>query len=65
MLEKSQFRNSQHAQEKMETMQSGMTDLQLQMDGIEAKLETMKKAKDTEIDMIEEVKKLLTQQTLQ
>ena len=35
------------------------------MDGIEAKLEVIKKVKDAEIDMIESIKKMLDQLVLQ
>ena len=65
MLEKSQFRNSQYVQEKMEALQEELQNHQFQMDGIEAKLEVIKKGKDAEIDMIESIKKMLDQLVLQ
>ena len=62
MLEKSQFRNSQFLQVRQEIMQGELSLAQLQMDGIETKLDLMKKDTDNEIDMMEEIKKLLAQQ---
>ena len=62
MLEKSQFRNSQFLQVRQEIMQGELSLAQLQMDGIETKLDLMKKDSDNEIDMMEEIKKLLAQQ---